>query len=70
MLILQTASETHGFKLLGTRKQSREDGCVGRSSRTSLDPLQFLCYNVSANILQKDFLNELQTVRGLVGWLE
>lgn len=36
----------------------------GCRNGTSLNPLQFLHYSVSANIVQKDLLDELQTVRG------
>lgn len=35
----------------------------GRRNGMSLNPLQFLHYSVSANILQKDFLDEFQTMR-------
>lgn len=69
MSILESTSETYGFELLRQQKVVWGRLMWGRDNRTSLEPLQFIHDSVSANILRKDFLDELQTVIGSVGWL-
>lgn len=64
---LETASETYGLKFPGTRMQFREDRCAGGATEQTLIP-----YNSYVTVFQqifckRIFLNELQTVKGLVG---
>jgi hypothetical protein len=54
VLILETASETYGFKLPGTRKQFREDRCAGGTTEQALIP-----YNSYATMSQQIFCKRI-----------
>lgn len=69
MLVLESESQILGLSFWATLISLGKIG-LGEEKPTCLNPLPVLPYSDSANILQKDFQDELQTAKVSVWWLK